>query len=71
MDQQLARELLLIVNDQYGMDMLKKYALYRIEQLRKQLDNVTDTVELHRVQGQIKELKRFDTLREEVVNASK
>lgn len=71
MDKQLARQLLLVVNDNYTVDAFKQYASDRIDYLRKQLDSLTDPVAIYRIQGQITELKRFESLREEVINASK
>ncbi len=66
MDKETAELLLPIVNDLDYFSGLQKYAEYRIKQLHKSLYALTDLNEILRVQGQIKELVKFETLKDEV-----
>lgn len=71
MNKELARSMLILVNSPHDILLLQQYANYRIDHLRKQLDSLTDSVEIYRVQGQIKELKRLETLRDEVIESAR
>ena len=64
------RDMLALVNNSDCMDILKEYAERRIEHARQQLETTIDTLTMHRLQGRILELRRFETLRDEVVKGS-
>ena len=64
------RDMLVLVNNSDCMDILKEYADKRIEHDRQQLETTTDPLTMHRLQGRILELRRFETLRDEVVKGS-
>lgn len=66
MDKSVAKELLFVVNDIDVMAAMKLYTDYRISVLNKDLATLTNTIDIYRVQGQIKELNRFYTLQDEV-----
>ena len=59
MDQQFYRSLLLLVNTKDHMDLLHKYVAARIDHHR-----------VLEIQGSIAELRRFKTLRDEVVKGA-
>lgn len=61
---ELARDILPLVNE--SNEELIKYAKYRIEQLHKELETVQPD-RLGYVQGSLAELKKFLTLREQVL----
>lgn len=46
--------------------LFEVYVQYRIDHLRKQLESSSDFNEVLKVQGQIKEVRRLLTLKEEV-----
>lgn len=64
------RQFLPLVNDEL-FATLQIYANWRITQLRYHLDAESDLNMIYRLQGQIQELKRFKTLRDEVLEGSK
>ena len=70
MDKQFYRSLLLLVNTTEQMDLLHKYAAARIEGLRDLLEKQKDPQRILEVQGAIKELRRFKTLRDEVIKGA-
>lgn len=49
------------------MDLLHEYVENRIDILRGQLETAKDMDRVRQIQGSIQELKRFKTLREEVM----
>jgi hypothetical protein len=49
------------------MDLLHEYVGNRIDILRGQLETAKDMDRVRQIQGSIQELKRFKTLREEVM----
>lgn len=51
--------------------MLQDYVEYRIATLREQLENAHDVDQMRQIQGSIRELKRFKTLRDEIVTGAK
>ena len=70
MDKQFFRSLLLLVNDKDQMERLDQYAQYRIEQHRDNLEKEKDRDRILEIQGAIKELRRFSTLRDEVIKGA-
>ena len=71
MDKNLARELLPVVTDPDIMGVLSLYVFDRINKLHLQLESVEEYREVQRIQGQIKEIKRLLTLKEEVMANAK
>lgn len=70
MDPEQARKFLSLVNNIEFMSLLNEYCAYRIEGRHKELEDCEiDKVKGH--QGAIKELKRFGTLRAEVLEKAK
>ena len=61
-----ARKLLSLVNSKQNMDRLSAYVADRISFLHRELESKNDPIDIYRLQGQIKEVKRLLTLREEV-----
>jgi hypothetical protein len=68
MIKQEAEDFLPLVNNVEYFKLVQEYAEYRIKQLHRSLEGIVDTNEMLRVQGQIRELRRFETLRTEVQN---
>lgn len=66
----IARDILPLVNDPHSFDLLVEYAEYRISELHKILET-TNQLELGVIQGQIKELRRLISLRDEALTDSK
>lgn len=66
MDKEIARKFIPMVNDPEFFADLKLYAAYRIEILRKELE-VCELGQVQSLQGQIKELKKICTLRDEII----
>ena len=64
---QFYRSLLLLVNNDEQMERLTNYANHRIETLRNQLEKQKDRDRVLETQGAIAELRRFSTLRDEVI----
>lgn len=62
-----ARKLLAMVNNKQNMDRLGAYVHDRIAYLHRELESKEDHKDILRIQGQIKEVKRLLTLREETV----
>lgn len=50
-------------------NFFEEYTNWRISLLYKQLESLSDVNEIFKVQGQIKELKRLLTLKEEIASA--
>lgn len=65
------RELLSLVNDYEQFGRLKTYANQRTDVLRTQLETQKDPTRIYEIQGAIAELRRFSTLRDEVITNSK
>jgi hypothetical protein len=65
------RELLPLVNDYEQYGRLRTYAVQRMEVLRTQLETQKDPTRIYEIQGAIAELRRFSTLRDEVISNSK
>lgn len=68
MDRELARKLVHFVNDPYTNEAYLEYVSYRVGLLKNQLINAKNMEEVRELQGRISELKRFETLREEVLS---
>ena len=66
MDKELARTILLLVNDVEKYPLLQAYIDNRIETMRSFLENTKDHQKIMEVQGAIAELRRFQTLREQL-----
>ena len=70
MDKQFYRSILLMVNQKDTFEMLQSYADARIAILREQLEITKDIGAIREIQGMIGELKRFKTLRDQVVKGA-
>lgn len=64
---QFYRSLLLLINNEDQMVRLQSYADHRINTLRNQLEKQKDRDRVLEIQGAIAELRRFSTLRDEVI----
>jgi hypothetical protein len=64
---QFYRSLLLLINNEDQMVRLQSYADHRINTLRNQLEKQKDRDRVLETQGAIAELRRFSTLRDEVI----
>lgn len=60
-----ARKLLSLVNGKQNMDRIETYVGDRLNYLHLQLEQCQKESEMYAVQGQIKEVRRLLTLREE------
>lgn len=69
LDKYLARSLIPVVNT--NNDALIEYANYRIDMLRHDLETLVEINDILRIQGQIKEIRRLLTLRDEVLHDAK
>jgi len=70
MDKSFYRLLLPLVNNKEQMDLLHDYAAARIEGFRDLLEKQKDPQRILEVQGAIAELRRFKTLRDEVIKGA-
>lgn len=70
MDRDTARLLLPLVNEREQLDRLIAYADARIEQHRNNLEKQKDRDRILEVQGAIAELRRFASLRDEVIKGA-
>jgi|TARA_R110000803_G_scaffold74810_2_gene138894 glutaredoxin-related protein len=70
MDKQFYRSLLLLVNTKDHMDLLHKYVSARIDHFHQQLESTKDHQRVLEIQGSIAELRRFKTLRDEVIKGA-
>jgi hypothetical protein len=68
MDRLLANQLVFFVNDPATREAYEMYVSYRIDYLKEQLCTTRDADEIKALQGAIKELRRFLTLRDEVLS---
>lgn len=62
-----ARKLLALVNSKQNMERLEAYVIDRLEFLHRELEGKADPTDIFRVQGQIKEVRRLLTLKDEAV----
>ena len=65
------RKLLPMVNNKQNEDRIAAYVSDRISYLYTQMEQCTTVEELKTLQGQIKEVRRLDTLRDEVTQRVK
>lgn len=63
-----AEKLLSLVNSKPSVDALVFYMELRIEYLKEQLVSAVSIEDVRRIQGAIEEIKRLNTLRDEVNN---
>ena len=70
MDKQFFINLLPLVNDQHQFQALQEYADGRVASLLQQLSIERDMDSVVKLQGAIAELRRFSTLREEVIKGA-
>lgn len=70
MDKQFYRGLLPLVNDKDQYSSLKDYAKARIWQFHHLLETTKDHHRILEIQGAIAELKRIETLRDEVIKGA-
>lgn len=70
MDKEFYRALLPLVNDKQAMEILEGYAVDRIRALHNALEQAQSLEAVRSLQGRISELRRFKTLREEVLKGS-
>jgi acetolactate synthase regulatory subunit len=70
MDKMQYRQMLPLVNEKDQMERLTAYVDDRIETMRDQLEKLADVDQVKTMQGAIRELRRFYTLRDEVIKGS-
>jgi hypothetical protein len=70
MDKSVYRSLLMLVNDKDQMERLDAYVTERIHHHRNNLEKQKDINRILEAQGAIVELKRFKTLRDEVIKGA-
>ena len=70
MNRQDYRALLLLVNTKEQYSLLKEYADKRIATLLNQLSTETDMDRVKRTQGAVAELRKIETLRDEVIKGA-
>lgn len=71
MSPEVARKLLPLVNVKQHEDRLTHYILHRITYLHSQLEICTSMDEMKMLQGQLKEVRRLATLKDEATQAAK
>lgn len=69
-EKQQYRELLPLVNDKNAMQLLQTYVDSRIEKYRNLLEVQKEPTRILEMQGAIAELRRFATLRDEVIKGA-
>ena len=70
MDKQFCKSMLLLVNTPTYMDLLHEYVSVRIAAYHQQLENIKDHQRVLEIQGAIAELRRFKTLRDEMIKGA-
>ena len=70
MDKALCRALLMLVNDKKQLDLIHQYAEAKIQQHHRQLEKAVTHIDVAKIQGAITELRRFKTLRDEVIRGA-
>jgi|TARA_R110000803_G_scaffold148179_1_gene213607 hypothetical protein len=63
----VAKKLLPLVNVKKNTDALEIYMDYRIDELRKLLEQHEDIYNITKAQGAIQEIRRLKSLRDEVI----
>jgi len=71
MKKEVAKKLLKLVNVKSNTDLLELYMEDRIYILHKQMEQLPDMNDVRQAQGAIKELRRLQTLRHEVIAGAK
>ena len=71
MDTKLAKAILPLVNDPAHDQILQLYVENRIEVLRGYLEKTPEHSKMLQIQGQINELRAFQTLREQAIEMAK
>lgn len=71
MDKKLYRSLLPLVNDPDLYPLLQSYIEGRIEMHRNSLETLTNEDDIRRTQGRVAELRRLQSMREEVLDKAK
>ena len=71
MRKEVAKKLLKLVNVKSNTDLLELYMNERIHVLHKQIEQLPDINDIRQAQGSIKELRRLQTLRNEVIAKAK
>jgi len=66
MERELARYLLLLVNEKETYDRLQALIEDKIKGHLKNLETTTDTVRIFQIQGAISELRRWEHLKESI-----
>ncbi len=67
MIKEVAKQLLPIVNVKKNTDALEVYMNHRIDELHKLLEQHEDIYNINKAQGEIKDVRRLKTLRDEVI----
>ncbi len=67
MDKKNAEKLIWFVNEPEVKEAVEFYVAYRVSLLREALDTCKDFNKILEIQGAIQELKRFETLQDEVL----
>ena len=63
----VAKKLVPLVNVKKNTDALEIYMDYRIDELRKLLEQHEDIYSINKAQGAIQEIRRLKSLRDEVI----
>jgi len=71
MEKTIARKLLPLVNNPEMMESLLAYSQYRIQTSRNFLESASSFEKVQDLQAVIREMRRFETLREEVLEGAK
>lgn len=71
MTPEVARKVLPLVNVKQNQDRMEHYINWRIDYLHSQLEQCATAEEMKTLQGQLKEVRRLLTLKEEANQAAK
>jgi|TARA_R100001460_G_C3549416_1_gene175068 hypothetical protein len=71
MIKEVAKKLLKLVNVKSNTDLLELYMNDRISIIHKQMEQAPNMQDINQMQGAIKELRRLQTLRDEVIAGAK
>ena len=71
MIKEVAKKLLKLVNVKSNTDLLELYMNDRISIIHKQMEQAPNMQDVNQMQGAIKELRRLQTLRDEVIAGAK
>ena len=71
MIKEVAKKLLKLVNVKSNTDLLELYMNDRISIIHKQMEQAPNMQDINQMQGAIKDLRRFQTLRDEVIAGAK